>query len=341
MDEIDKTRYWKIERMEDQTYMINLDGERQAYMLPDEVTHGDVIVVRDDNSIYKMHNGTSSSALVYVTNQCNSNCIMCPDSVRMRTKENTISFEQLMEYVSLLPSDLKHIDITGGEPTLLKEKLPYLIEKALVQSENAEILMLSNGRSFAADGYTRMFQEFSGQKFKIEIPVHSANREKHDYIAGCRGSYEQTMHGIKNLLKNGIETGIRIVVSKLNYRELNPLILEIKKRFPEIKYINIMGMEVLGNAWKNREVVWIEMDELKPYLQSALEESFRCGIEPGLYNFPLCLFDKKYWYCYKNSISGYKIRYFDECEQCGEKQKCGGFFFSTYHHTKYKVRVLE
>ena len=32
-------------------------------------------------------------------------------------------------------------------------------------------------------------------------------------------------------------------------------------------------------------------------------------IEPGLYNFPLCLFDRKYWYCYKNSISDYKIRY--------------------------------
>ena len=184
MDEIDKTRFWKIEQSDDKKYMINSDGERHLYMLPDEVIHGDVIVVRDNNSIYKMHDGSSSSALVYVTNQCNSNCIMCPDSVKMRTRENTISFEELEEYVALLPSDLKHIDITGGEPTLLKEKLPDLIRRALEQAENAEILILSNGRSFAVDGYTQKFGIFSDQRFKIEIPIHSADKEKHDYIAG-------------------------------------------------------------------------------------------------------------------------------------------------------------
>lgn len=339
MDEIDKTRYWKIEQLDDKKYMVNSDGERHLYMLSDEVTHGDVLVVRDNNSVYKMHDGSSSSALVYVTNQCNSNCVMCPDSVKMRTKENTISFEELMEYVSLLPSDLKHIDITGGEPTLLKENLPYLIKRALEQAENAEVLMLSNGRSFAVDGYTQKFCVFSDQKFKIEIPIHSADKEKHDYIAGCKGSFEQTMRGIANLLKNGVEVGIRIVVSKLNYRELNPIIQEVKRRFPEIKYINIMGMEILGNAWKNKEIVWEEFENIKPYVEKAVEQSFSCGIEPGLYNFPLCLFEKKYWYCYKNSITDYKIRYFTECEECKEKSECGGFFFSTFRRTNYKVRV--
>ena len=148
------------------------------------------------------------------------------------------------------------------------------------------------------------------------------------------------MAGIHHLLEAGVEVGIRIVVSRLNYQELNSIIQFIHQEFPAVRYINIMGMEVLGNAWKNRELVWIEMDELKFYLQSAPPHRFRCGIEPGLYNFPLCLFDRKYWYCYKNSISDYKIRYFDQCEKCGEKLKCGGFFFSTYHYTKYKVRVL-
>ena len=157
--------------------------------------------------------------------------------------------------------------------------------------------------------FRRKISTFSNKKFKIEIPVHSAEPGKHDLIAGCPGSFAQTMAGIHHLLETGVEVGIRIVVSRLNYQELNSIIQFIHQEFPAVRYINIMGMEVLGNAWKNREIVWIEMDELKFYLQSALEESFRCGIEPGLYNFPLCLFDRKYWYCYKNSISDYKIRY--------------------------------
>ena len=102
-----------------------------------------------------------------------------------------------------------------------------------------------------------------------------------------------------------------------------------------------MGMEVLGNAWKNKEIVWEEFDSLQPYLQKALEVCFRCGLRPNLYNFPLCLFDRKYWYCYKSSISGYKIRYFEACDACGEKHRCGGFFFSTVHQTNYKVRVQQ
>lgn len=224
---------------------------------------------------------------------------------------------------------------------MLKKQLPDLIDLASNQAENAEILMLSNGRSFAADSYATLFSKFSGKKFKIEIPVHSANEQLHDYIAGQKGSFAQTMRGISNLLQNEITVGIRIVVSKLNYKELNALIIEIHRRFPKIKYINIMGMEVLGNAWKNKEIVWIEFEELKLYLESAVEQCFLCDIEPALYNFPLCLFAKKYWYCYRNSITDYKIRYFAECEECREKNSCGGFFFSTFRQTNYKARVQK
>lgn len=334
---------WRIEKCEDGWYAADINGERVLIENKEneEICHGDVIEITQSGKVIRIHDGSSSSALVYVTNQCNSNCIMCPDSVKTRTKPNHITYEYLMEYISLLPSDLMHVDITGGEPTLLKYQLPSLIEKITGQAEEAEVLMLSNGRSFANRKYAERFADFSGKRFKIEIPVHSADLHKHDLIAGHSGSFAQTKAGIHHLLENGVEVGIRIVVSRLNYRELDSIIEFIHQEFPSIGYINIMGMEVLGNAWKNREIVWIEMDELKPYLQNALEKSFQCGIEPGLYNFPLCLFNRKYWYCYKNSISDYKIRYFDECEECMEKQKCGGFFFSTYHHTKYKVRVLR
>ena len=40
-----------------------------------------------------------TSALIYVTNQCNSNCIMCPDSVKLRTRPNEITPENLKEQI--------------------------------------------------------------------------------------------------------------------------------------------------------------------------------------------------------------------------------------------------
>ena len=280
-----------------------------------------------------------SSALVYVTNQCNSNCIMCPDSVKLRTRPNEVTMENLLEQIGEINPEAEHVDITGGEPTLLKEQLPELIEAVFRQAPDAEVLMLSNGRSFAAGGYTERFSAFAHRRLKIEIPIHGDCAELHDRIAGCPESFVQTRAGIHHLLEAGVEVGIRIVVSRLNYSRLNELIRFISREFPEIKYVNLMGMEVLGNAWKNREQVWIEFDEVKDSLQQAVEQCFACGIIPSLYNYPLCLFDRKYWYCYRNSISDYKIRYFEECEKCTEKSRCGGFFASTYRYTRYKVRV--
>lgn len=280
-----------------------------------------------------------SSALVYVTNQCNSNCIMCPDSVKLRTRPNEVTRENLLEQISEINPEAEHVDITGGEPTLLKEQLPELIEAVFRQAPDAEVLMLSNGRSFAAGGYTERFSAFAHRRLKIEIPIHGDCAELHDRIAGCPESFVQTRAGIHHLLEAGVEVGIRIVVSRLNYSRLNELIRFISREFPEIRYVNLMGMEVLGNAWKNREQVWIEFDEVKDSLQQAVEQCFACGIIPSLYNYPLCLFDRKYWYCYRNSISDYKIRYFEECEKCTEKSRCGGFFASTYRYTRYKVRV--
>lgn len=280
-----------------------------------------------------------SSALVYVTNQCNSNCIMCPDSVKLRTRPNEVTRKNLLEQISEINPEAEHVDITGGEPTLLKEQLPELIEAVFRQAPDAEVLMLSNGRSFAAGGYTERFSAFAHRRLKIEIPIHGDCAELHDRIAGCPESFVQTRAGIHHLLEAGVEVGIRIVVSRLNYSRLNELIRFISREFPEIKYVNLMGMEVLGNAWKNREQVWIEFDEVKDSLQQAVEQCFACGIIPSLYNYPLCLFDRKYWYCYRNSISDYKIRYFEECEKCTEKSRCGGFFASTYRYTRYKVRV--
>ena len=280
-----------------------------------------------------------SSALVYVTNQCNSNCIMCPDSVKLRTRPNEVTRENLLEQISEINPEAEHVDITGGEPTLLKEQLPELIEAVFRQAPDAEVLMLSNGRSFAAGGYTERFSAFAHRRLKIEIPIHGDCAELHDRIAGCPESFVQTRAGIHHLLEAGVEVGIRIVVSRLNYSRLNELIRFISREFPEIKYVNLMGMEVLGNAWKNREQVWIEFDEVKDSLQQAVEQCFACGIIPSLYNYPLCLFDRKYWYCYRNSISDYKMRYFEECEKCTEKSRCGGFFASTYRYTRYKVRV--
>ena len=342
LEQIEKNKLWKVCFDDSGIAVIDASGNKEEIDVIDHEAfhHGDVIEIEDNGKLLKLHDASNLSALVFITNQCNSNCIMCPDSEKRRMQKNTITPEFLMEYISLLPSDLYHIDVTGGEPTLLKYDLINVLETALRQTENAQIQVLTNGRSFAVSSYANEFHRVVNKRLYFEIPVHAATASLHDLIAGASGAFSQTMLGIDHLIKLSLEVHIRIVVSKLNYRVLNEIIDLIVTKFPAINKINFLGLEVMGNAYHNKDAVWMEFDEIKKWVENAAEYCILKGVEPAIFNYPLCMFDEKYWYCYKKTITGYKVRYFPECDICKVKTECGGFFSSTFHNTQYKVRPV-
>ena len=58
--------------------------------------------------------------------------------------------------------------------------------------------------------------------------------------------------------------------------------------------VNIMALEMTGNAYKNREQVWINFDEVKEYLYRACITLIESGMITNLYIFPLCNLDEDY-----------------------------------------------
>lgn len=292
---------------------------------------------QEENYYKKLFSGETESACLFVTNKCNSNCYMCPDSEYARKKDLKIEKEDLLNYVMVLPSDLPYLDITGGEPTLLGMDLPYILKEIFSHFEDVHVMILSNGRAFADTNYTAAFSLFQSKEILFEIPIHGFNIKTHDLITQAKGSFDQTMCGIKNLIACEISVGIRIVVSKLNIKFIHKIVQMIGNEFKQIRTINIMGLEMLGNAFLHRESVWIEFEEISKYLQKIIELCFLYGIEPRLYNFPLCMFEEKYWTVYRKSISPHKIVYLDECADCPYRMSmCGGFFASTARLTTFK-----
>ena len=63
--------------------------------------------------------------IIVVTNQCNSNCVMCPDSIAVRSVRENVPLENIKTLIALINKDAKFICITGEEPTLL-EFLSYV-----------------------------------------------------------------------------------------------------------------------------------------------------------------------------------------------------------------------
>lgn len=300
----------------------------------------DVVEIVNNEWIRLLYRDDSDDNAIVVTNQCNSNCIMCPDSDMVRdTKENP-NIKKLLEHIRCIPDDTKHITITGGEPGMLKYNLVRLLRECKEHLPNTDFLLLSNGRVFANTQFTNQIFENVPQNFRIAMPIYADNEILHDEITRVKGSFEQTVRGIKNLIDKKIDIEIRIVVLKKNYKQLKQITSFIVKEIPEVKMVNIMALEMTGNAYKNREEVWINFDEIKNELYSACIETLKAGIITNLYNFPLCKIDERLYSISHRSITDYKVRYKEACAGCSIKDECGGFFNSTINVKDIEVKPI-
>jgi His-Xaa-Ser system radical SAM maturase HxsC len=228
----------------------------------------------------------------------------------------------------LIPSDTAHLTITGGEPTLLKWDFLDAMQRCKEKFTNTEFLMLSNGRSFADRSYRAAFLRSIPQHFRLAVPIYSDTATIHDSITRSSGSFNQTITALK-ALQYATAIEVRIVVMKNTYKAL-PLIADfIAATLPHIQTVSIMGMELLGNAALNREELWVDFSDTVPYIEDAVHTLLSGGIDVRIYNYPLCNLPRSLWSIAARSITGYKVRYHEDCAQCSVKNLCGGFFFST------------
>ena len=301
----------------------------------------DVVEIVNNKIIRVLYRDDSEDNAIVVTNQCNSNCIMCPDSDAVRNTKENPDIKKLLEQIRCIPDDTKHITITGGEPGLLKENLLKLLEECKKYLPNTEFLILTNGRVFSNTDFTNKLEESIPNNTRIAIPIYAANEDLHDEITRVKGSFRQAVVGIKKLIEKNIDVEIRVVVLKKNYKYLEKIANFIVKELPEVKMVNIMALEMTGNAYKNREQVWINFGKVKEYLYKACITIIKSGIITNLYNFPLCNLDERLYSVAHRSITDYKIRYKEKCEECRAKENCGGFFNSTINVKDIKVKPIK
>ena len=289
----------------------------------------DVIEVREDGTIIRLYQDNSTDNIVFITERCNSNCIMCPSPTSFRRKGFHVPVKLLLAMIEHIPSDAVHLTITGGEPFLIGKDIFSVFAKLKEHCDNTEILILTNGRALAVKSYQDNLLQTIPDNTMFGIPIHASSAKMHDMITQVPGSFQQTIAGLDFLLCNGMCVEIRIVVSRINVYDLPSLATMIAERFPSVAHVSIMAMEMTGSAHENRKEVWIPYRESFQYVSTAVEILVTAGINTRLYNYPLCTVEPKYWPLCKKSISPEKIRYSNVCEDCKIRSSCGGVFGGT------------
>ena len=266
---------------------------------------------------------------IFIGSVCNSNCIMCPYTEHFRLHSSLESLDSLKHLVDQMNPNAEYVCITGGEPTLLRDDFLRLVEHCRNHFHAALLHVLTNGRTFAYKDFLDDFHKVRPYKTLLGIPLHADNAELHDHISQVSGSFDETLRGLDNLYRAGEHLELRIVTSKLNYKNLPKLAVMIAKRYPHCQHVCLMGLEMMGNAMLNRAEVWCSYGELWPFVREAAYILITSGVETELYNFPLCIVERTLQSVYRRSITPSKIEYFPECETCRRKHECGGFFCTT------------
>lgn len=275
----------------------------------------------------------SNDNTLFTTARCNNNCVMCCQPPLSNDDIDEL-YERNIAIIDRAPKDIPVVGISGGEPTLLGDKLISLIEHIRETLPDSDIHILSNGRNFKDIDYTRRVTEAAGDKLFVGIPLHSDYYRDHDIIAGAKEAYNETMAGIFNLAAFGAAIELRIVINKLNYMRIPQMADFIQKNLPFVTWTAFMAMEHIGHAVSNERNIWIEPIEYADKLTEAVLTLAQWRKEVAIYNVPLCLIPEQIHPFAQKSISDWKNKYLPICDLCSLKSKCCGLFATSHNHFK-------
>ncbi len=267
----------------------------------------------------------SNDNTLFVTEQCNNHCIMCCQPPK-RVDDIDGLYAQNIKRIRTAPKDLPIIAITGGEPTLLGDRLINMIKAIREELPETNIHILTNGRMFRDGSFAKDVVSAGDNKIVFGIPLHSDYEGDHDKISGVKDSFVETMIGLYNLAMNDACIELRIVMNRLNYKRFRPMAEFIYKNLNFVSWVAYMGMECTGLAEKHTDKVWIEPEEYESQLCDAVHFLDLMGLIVEIYNIPLCLLPPPIRHFARQSISDWKICFPPICNNCALKSKCCGLF---------------
>lgn len=341
LEDIDLTGYRGI--------LTTSDGGSARFAVPivhkmreiDHLTDGFIVAIEPSSGFVRtVYRPDSDHNILFATERCNSNCLMCSQPPQDRDDSDALTARNL-ELIELLDPPPSYLCITGGEPTLLGARLLSLVAALRDKLPSTTVHMLSNGRMFAWSEFTQAFAEVSHPNFSIGVPLYSDVAGDHDYVVQAKGAFDQTLMGLHQLARWAQRIEVRVVLHALTIRRLPQLAEFIYRNLTFVEHVALMGLETIGYTPRNLDQLWIDPNDYQRELREAVDVLRLRGMNVSIYNHQLCVLDRGLWKFAKKSISDWKNIYLDECNGCGARDQCGGFFqWATKTHSAH-IRAIE
>ncbi len=296
---------------------------------------GDIVRFNPANEQARvLYRRNSRHNVLFFTERCNSRCLMCSQPPRDINDDYLV--EDILRTIPWMSPETSELGISGGEPTLLQDKLVEVVAAVKRYLPTTSLHMLSNGRLFS---YLRLAQRLAAighSNLMIGVPLYADTAGVHDFVVQAPGAFNQTIFGLLNLARVGIRIEIRMVVHRHTYERLPEFAAFVARNLPFVSQVSIMGLELMGYARSNLDSLWIDPADYQNELEECAHRLEASGLKMNIFNHPLCVLRPSLHRFARKSISDWKNIYLPECSTCVRRDECGGFFASaTLRHSSH------
>ena len=149
---------------------------------------------------------------IILTYRCNAKCNMCNVWHHPTKSDDEISQEDIKK----LPSGLRFINITGGEP-FLRQDIADIIE--IVRHKTERIVISTNG--FFTDRIVDLCKKYPNLGIRISI---EGLQKTNDTIRGIQDGFDRGLRTLLTLRRMGVkDIGFGMTVQEINCKDLIPL----------------------------------------------------------------------------------------------------------------------
>ncbi|UCC91782.1 MAG: radical SAM protein [Candidatus Aenigmatarchaeota archaeon] len=257
------------------------------------------------------------------TFRCNNNCISCICNLEMVEKfePKDPQVKQIQRIIDAIkPEDI--LCLTGGEPTIRKEFFQFL-EYAKKKDPYMNVFVVSNGRMFYYRDFVEKMAKVSPKNLTTGIALYGHNSKLHDSITRTPGSFDQTVKGVRNLIEFKVPVELRVIISKLNYKNLVDIARYVVSDLKGVYRMVFINMKYTGNAYKYRKSLFVRYRQVVPHAERATDLLLKNKIPVKLFHFPLCTIKAKYRELAKGVTKQKReLMFVDACDKCKVRGEC-------------------
>jgi len=206
-----------------------------------------------------------------ITFKCQNNCVHCYAGGPHETDElNTEQWKTVID--KLHDIGVFIITFTGGEPTL-RDDLPDLLQYA--QNKGIVTGLVTNGRKLKSKEYAETLEK-AGLDF-AQVTLESHKPEIHDKMTKTKGSWKETVQGIKNTVSTSVYVTTNSTLSTYNASDFLETLDFIKGL--GVAAFGCNSLIYSGKATVISDKFVLPMETLKELLPKVRDKANRLGMK--------------------------------------------------------------